>query len=242
MVARKLIPLVLIISILVVSIVSAGLLDDAKKVQDAKKQEKITGNYYKVAPKIAQKTSMTAPTTKSQPVPDFGTLNPGDKLNIASTEIILQETIKYQVFKEAGKTKLQIGSIIIIVPNSDLKISRMGTLPPTGAPIKNLKKQTPGRRGSLPPTGAATTELTNTQFSLKDRFFSTKGSLPPTGAPVADLKSRQKKFKVENPKSKSVIKRMNRRGSLPPVGAAVKGGSNKKPKFVEKLKELFRAD
>ena len=234
-----------------VSTVSAGLLDEAKKSQERRKLE--LNNYQSASsfssgtnsifynPYIPKEkgysTDNELPFIKKEKVEKTdgkNVMKPGEKLNLGNHILIISKTLSFETkITDQGK-EMDFGYFKLItqgeipfeedqtkLPRGDSE-KKGDFTSPTGAPIKEIKKR---------PT-------------LKDTS-PTKGITSPTGAvvtPVRKYSSNTKRFKVTNQNKqvkKGFLEKLRGKSITSPTGAITRE-SKEKPKILEKLKALFK--
>src|SRR3989338_763013 len=241
--------LVIFLILLMVSTVSAGLLDEAKKSQERRKLE--LNNYQSASsfssgtnsifynPYIPKEkgysTDNELPFIKKEKVEKTdgkNVMKPGEKLNLGNHILIISKTLSFETkITEQGK-EMDFGYFKLITQGEeeeDQTKLAMGDsekkgdfTSPTGAPIKEIKKR-PTLNGISP----------------------TKGITSPTGAVVTPIRkygSNTKRFKVTNQNKqvkKGFLEKLRGKSITSPTGAITRE-SKEKPKILEKLKALFK--
>src|SRR3989338_6163308 len=226
--------LVIFLILLMVSTVSAGLLDEAKKSQERRKLE--LNNYQSASsfssgtnsifynPYIPKEkgysTDNELPFIKKEKVEKTdgkNVMKPGEKLNLGNHILIISKTLSFETkITDQGKEMKKRPTL------KDTSPTKGDFTSPTGAPIKEIKKR---------PT-------------LKDTS-PTKGITSPTGAvvtPVRKYSSNTKRFKVTNQNKqvkKGFLEKLRGKSITSPTGAITRE-SKEKPKILEKLKALFK--
>ena len=247
--------LVIFLILLMVSTVSAGLLDEAKKSQERRKLE--LNNYQSASsfssgtnsifynPYIPKKESYSKDNKLTKEMPFIkkekvektdgkNVMKPGEKLNLGNHILIISKTLSFETkITDQGK-EMDFGYF---------KLITQGEIPFEEDQTKLPRGDSEKKGDFTSPTGAPIKEIKK-RPTLKDTS-PTKGITSPTGAvvtPVRKYSSNTKRFKVTNQNKqvkKGFLEKLRGKSITSPTGAITRE-SKEKPKILEKLKALFK--
>src|SRR3989344_815314 len=245
--------LVIFLILLMVSTVSAGLLDEAKKSQENRKLEL---NKYKSAssfssgtnsifynPYIPKKESYSKDNKLTKEMPFIkkekvektdrkNVMKPGEKLDLGNHILIISKTLSFETkITDQGK-EMDFGYFKLITQGEEEEDQT------------KLAMGDSEKKGDFTsPTGAPIKEIK--KRPTLNGISTTKGITSPTGAVVTPIRkygSNTKRFKVTNQNKqvkKGFLEKLRGKSITSPTGAITRE-SKEKPKILEKLKALFK--
>ncbi len=229
-----------ILILLTVSMVSAGLLDEAKKAQERRKvtiEDKAVEDKVAASP-LARQAFFTKniPKTK-EPVAkklkkakktERGVIRPNEKIMVGDYQIVIKRLITYDIKEKDGITTLDLGNMVITLPREDLKLifkektkkaASVGIIPPTGMPIKKVDNS-----------------ITKSTFFSKLFGTGKTGIVPPTGMPIKTLDNAPTKDSFF-PKTLSKDSKV---GTVPPTGMPIADNRRMQRAEFEPTTQRFR--